>query len=141
MGIERDILKALQTGAGEAVTASALPALPIKYLGRTFTIPNDQKYLEIVHLPNNRLGDFWGAQKYYRGTMRLVLHYPNDDAGVYTPIDLIEQIGSFFTKDKTLRSGQAVVKIYENPDCSGPIEGGTETLYVVSIWYQCFAAE
>lgn len=141
MGVETDILKALQTAVTGAVAASALTTLPIKYLGRTFVIPNDQKWLEIVHLPNNRSGDFWGAQKYYRGTMRLILHWPNDDAGIYAPVDLVTQIGSFFDKDKSLRSGQSVVKIYENPDLSGSIEAGTESLFVVSIRYQCFSAE
>lgn len=141
MIIERDILKALQTATGDAVAASALSTLPIKYLGRTFTIPDDHKWLEIVHLPNNRLGDFWGNQKYYRGTIRLILHWQNNDAGAYVPIELIGQIGSFFNKDKTLLFGQAVVKIYENADFSGPLEAGTETLFIVSIRYQCFSAE
>jgi hypothetical protein len=141
MSVETDILKALQTAVAAAVDASALPLLPIKYLGRTFIVPDDQKWLEIVNLPNDIQGAFWGNEKYYRGTMRLILHWQNDDAGVYVPTDLIAQVGSFFDKDKSLRSGQSVVKIYEKPGVSALIEAGTETLFVLSVRYQSFSAE
>ncbi|WP_189406798.1 phage tail terminator-like protein [Mesorhizobium sp. M1A.F.Ca.ET.072.01.1.1] len=140
---EREILEALQTATRAAVEACPPPsnALPIKYLGRTFVIPDDQKWLELVHLPNNITGEFWGSSKTYRGTLRLILHWPNNDQGVYSPIDIIEQIGSFFAKGKSLQSGQSVVKIDENPDYFGSIETGTETVFVLTVRYQSFAAE
>lgn len=139
MSVERDILEALQAAAVEAVAASALSTLPIKFLLRTFPIPNDQKYLEIVHLPNNITGQYWGVEKTYRGTFRLLLHWQNNDEGAYSPIDLINKIGSFFAKGKSLPAGPFFVKITDIPDMSSPLEAGNESIFVLSIRYQCFA--
>lgn len=138
--LDTDILQSLQTATGQAVNASSLPSLPIKFLGRTWDIPNNQKYLEIVWLPNNRSNDFWGNEKIYRGSMRLILHWPNNDQGSYEPLSLLEELGSYFAKDKLLQNGVNSIQIYENSDISSPIEAGTESLYVVTVRYQCFAS-
>ena len=139
--METDILQTLQVATGQAVAASAMPTLPIKFLGRTFVIPSDQKWLELVHLPNNIPSQFWGNEKTFRGTLRLILHCPNNDQGSYEPISLLEQVGSFFTKAKLLQIGVNSMQFYDNPDYSGDISTGTDTIFVVSVRYQCFAAE
>lgn len=137
---EPAIIQALQTAVTAAVAASTSPSLPVKYLmvgtagGPAFTPPDDQKWLEIVWLPNNRTGDFLGDEKNHRGILRLVLHWPNGGGGIYEPTLLLQSIGSYFTKGRLL-SG---VQVYATPDPSGIIEQGTEVLLPVSILYQSY---
>lgn len=138
--VEREILQALQTATITAVEASTMNELPIKMLGRSFSPPNDQKYLEVVHIPNNIGGQYWGNEKTYRGLFRLILHWPNNDAGVYDPMNVLASIASHFGKDTILRNGSVSVKILENPNLTGVIESGQETIFPLSMRYQCFRA-
>ena len=134
------ILEALQTAVTAAVAASTSPALPVKYLlvgsarGAAFTPPSDQKWLELVWLPNNRRGDFLGSDKNHRGILRLVLHWPNDGGGVYEPSELLSSISSYFYNGRLL-SG---VQIYGTPDPTGIIEQDSEVLLPVSVLYQSY---
>lgn len=128
------ILEILQNVAIDAVAASLVPTLPIKCVAIGFTPPNDQKWLEIIFLPNNRNSDHWGNETNYRGTMRLILHWPNDSAGPYVPMALLDEIAAAFTKDALLQG----VQIYEKPDLTGVLDMGAETLYPCSIRYQRF---
>ena len=132
------VIRAFQNGVKAAVAASSTPDLPIKMKGRTFTPPNDQKYVEVVFIPNNQDGEFWGSEKTYQGIFRLILHWPNDDQGIYTPIERIESVASYFTKDVKLSVGDFALTIYEEPKLLGDIEAGTETLYPVSMSYRSF---
>lgn len=131
---ESAILSALQKGVTAAVAQSDNPALPVKYLLKGFTVPQDQKWLEIIWIPNNRSGDFLGAEKNHRGILRLVLHWPNTSGAVYEPIALFASITRYFSKGKLL-SG---VQIYATADPAGLIEEGDETLFPVAIYYQSF---
>ena len=137
---ESAIIQALQTAVTAAVAASTSPTLPVKYLmvgtagGPAFTPPADQKWLEIVWLPNNRTGDFLGDEKNHRGILRLVLHWPNSGGGVYEPVELLASITGYFTKGRLL-SG---VQVYATADPSGIIEQGNEVLLPVSILYQSY---
>lgn len=128
------ILSALQQGVIEAVAQSDAPTFPVKYVGRTFTPPDDQKWLELVWLPNNAGGDFIGDEKNYRGALRLILHWPNDDAGAYEAIATLSSIAAYFTKGLLLQS----VQIYETPDLTGTLEQGTEMLYPATLRYQSY---
>lgn len=127
------ILKALQTATIEAVAASEMPTLPIKGVALTFVPPNDQKYVELVFIPTNR-NDFWGNEKNYTGTFRIILHWPNDLVGPYQPMRVLASICSAFSKDTILSS----VKISANPDFTGVLENGAENLFPATIRYQCF---
>lgn len=131
---ETDIIRTLQQAVTAAVAASTSPSLPVYYLDIPFTIPNDKKWLEVVWLPNNRLGDFWGNEKQYQGIMRLVLHWPNTQSGSYAPLDLLASISGYFDKNRLLPN----VKIYEIADFTGILRDGDERLYPVSIFYQSF---
>jgi hypothetical protein len=133
--IEREILQALQTATINAVSASTMPLLPIKALGRTFDPPGDGRWLEIVHIPNNVIGQFWADGKTYRGLYRLILHWGLDDAGVYQPMDVIASIAAGFPKGSIFQNGSVSVKIYDEPDLVGVIEASPETLYPVTIRY------
>lgn len=138
--MEREILQALQTATITAVETSSIPTMPIKFLGRVFTIPNDHRYIEVVHIPNNRTNEYWNEERTYQGLFRLVLHWPSDDAGVYTPLNFLKSVAAYFTKDKTFRNGLASVKIYDHPMMNMPIETGQETIIPVTLPYRCFAA-
>ncbi len=132
---EKEILQSLQVAVRDyAVPLSITPTLPVKYVGRTITVPNDQKYLELIWIPNNRNNDYWGGEKNYQGLFRMVLHWPNNNLGAYSPIDVIESIGSYFTKNRFLQG----VKITETPDFRGPLEMGHETLYPSQLRYQSY---
>lgn len=137
---ELDILSALQQAVTAAVAASGTPTLPVKYLlvgtagGAAFTPPADQKWLELVWLPNNRQGDFIGNEKNHRGIFRMVLHWPNDGGGIYAPTEVLSSICAYFTNGRLL-SG---VQVYATPNPTGIIEQGNEVLIPVSILYQSY---
>lgn len=138
MMVEREIIEALQKATTAAVAASTLPSLAVKYLGRTFEIPNNHQYLEIVHIPNNIDNEFWGMEKTYRGLFRLLLHWPINDEGVYPPTSLMKSISSHFAKGSRFTAGGVSVKIYEEPDLTGMIEQPPELLFPVTIRYMSF---
>lgn len=132
---ESDIISALQKGVVAAVAESTSPTLPVKYLEVAFSEPNDGKWLEIVWIPNNRIGDFWGVEKNHQGLFRLILHWPNEQAGVYAPLAILGSVADYFYKGRLLAS---IVQIYEAADFTGSIANGDETLYPVSLRYQSY---
>lgn len=136
---EHHITNALQAGVTAALAAAGQSTLPTKYIGRTFTPPDSGKWLELVQLPNNLPSAYWGEESLYRGILRLILHWPADDQGAIPALTMLGSIVDFFSKDKTLAAGSVAVKITEKPDLSGMIEAGAETIFPVSIRYQCFA--
>lgn len=131
---EVQIIQALQQGVTAAVAASSAPSLSVAYIDRTFTVPDDGKWLEVLHIPNNRNTDFWGQQKNHRGLLRLVLHWPKGDFGPYAPLTVLESIGSYFTKGLELDG----VQIYSLPDYLGTIKDDDEVLYPASIMYTSY---
>lgn len=133
---ESDIISALQKGVTAAVAQSDLTTLPVKYLMKNpdFSAPADQKWLEIVWIPNNRTGDFLGGEQNYQGLLRLVLHWPNTPTAVYPPLDLLKSITRYFTIGKTL-SG---VQVYAIPRFDGMVENGSETLFTATILYRSY---
>jgi len=155
-------IRTFQDAIKEAVADSNTPTLPIKFKGRTFKPPKDQQYVEIVFIPNNPDGLFWGSEKLYQGIFRLILHWPNDDKGIYEPLNVIESVSSYFTKQRKLLyfttstwdNGQLwdndqawlndvgfdvfALNIYEEPKLLSDIEAGKETLYPVSMAYRSF---
>ena len=137
------VLKTLQTATLAAIAASDTPDLPVKMKGRTFEIPNDQKYLVVVFIPNNQSDRCWGEEQVYQGIFRLVLHWPVDDKGVYDPIDIVDfensgSVASYFTKTNALRTGGFGVNITQVPKLTGVIEAGHESLFPVSMSYRSF---
>ena len=134
MGAEESILRALQGGVTAAVAASGTPTPPVSYVGVNFIVPNDQKWLEVKWIPNNIKGDLWGDAKNHRGILRLYLHWPNDGAGPYRPLAVIESIGSYFTNGLLLSN----VQIYSKSDLTGVLQDGDDVIYPLSIRYQSY---
>lgn len=131
---EQDIIEALQHAVRDAVVSTSFQ-IPIKYLGRTFTIPDDQKWLEIVLIINNRTNETWGNERTFQGILRLILHWKNGDEGVYDPVAYLDEIAAYFTKNKVL---EANVKVYDHPSLTSVIEAGQELLFPLSIPYRSF---
>lgn len=131
---ESDIIDALQKGVTAAVAQSDNTSLPVKYLLKSFNTPQDQKWLEIVWLPNNRRGDFLGDEKNHRGILRLVLHWPNLSGAIYEPVELLGSIARYFTNGLVL-SG---VQVYGTADPDGVIEDGDDVLIPCSIYYTSY---
>lgn len=132
---EDDILSALQKGVTAAVAQSDNPSLPVKYLLKSFSIPNNQEWLEIVWIPNNRRGDFLGQEKNHRGILRLVLHWPNAGGDAYAPLRLLGSITRYFTKGLLLADS---VQVYDTADAGGLVQDGDDVLIPCSIYYQSF---
>ena len=65
--LEAYILEAFQA------KIATLSTLPVKYVGVNITPPSDGKWFEIVHIPNNVEGEFWGSDKTYQGFFRVIL--------------------------------------------------------------------
>lgn len=137
MSIEKQIIQALQQKVIAAVAASTIPTLPIKFLGVGFNPPDNQKWLELVFIPNNRSDATWGDEEYHRGIMRMILHWPNDGSGSYTPLDYIGAIGNSFTKGSKIGG---LLTVLNKPKLMSPIEAGLEILYPLTVEYSLFEA-
>ena len=134
--IETDISDALQTAVIDAVSASVMPGLLIKAIGRTG--PGVETYLEIVQIVNNRSGDYWDTSQVYQGGLRLILHWPVNDEGAIPAGRVRDSIAGYFVKGAVFSSGAASVMVYDNPTASGVIENGSELLLPVTVPYRDF---
>lgn len=138
MTIEADISSSLYTAVAAVVTASSIPALPVKYPLRTFVAPNDGKYIEVVQIRNNNDNETWDTGRTYRGILRVILHWPNNDAGAIAPSRFADEIASGFPKGSIYWNGAAKVTIQDHPDAGSMIDTPQDCLFPVSIEYQCF---
>ena len=132
MSVQANIIQGFQNAVKDAVAASTKPLLPIKFIGLAFSVPNDQKYLEIVHIPNAPAFEAWGEERLEQGAFRLILHWPV--GAPYEPVRLLEQITGHFQKDRRF-SG---FKVGGVPTFGGTLENGTENLYPATVRYQQF---
>lgn len=130
---DRDILQVLQQATTAAVAASSLPTLPIKFLGRNFSIPDDQKWIEPIVIPSGAV-EFWGTERNYTGLFRLVLHWPKDDAGAYGPLDVLASVADYFSKARRLQN----LEICATAAFAGVIDGGADLLYPANMRFQSF---
>lgn len=136
--IEKLISEALQKAVTAAVAASSTPGLEVKYMGRTLS-PQPDKFLEVLQIINNMQNETWGKERVYQGTLRLILHWPVDDAGIYPSSHVLDSISAYFKKEDRLWNGSTAVHIYDHPNASSVIPSGKELLFPVSIPYRSFA--
>lgn len=136
---ERYVLEALQK-AVLSVTGSM--DLIVKYVGRTLEAPSGERWLEIVYIPNNIENQYWDRSKTYRGVMRLIMHCPIDDEGVYANLDLAALIANGFTKGEKFADtgGNVLVSVTENPNVESVIEQSPEILIPITVRYSYFNA-
>lgn len=137
--MEQYVLEALQKAV---ISATAITGLPVKYVGRIFDIPSDGKWIEVIYIPNNIENQYWDDSKTYRGIMRLILHYPMDDTGVYSILNVAQQISDGLSKGSKFSDigNNVVVKISEVPNIQSILEEAPELLVPISVRYICFKA-
>ncbi len=135
---QKDILQTLHQYTIAAVAQSNVPTLPIKFVSVAFDPPDDGKYLELIHLPNNPSDQFWNDEEIYRGIWRMILHWPNNGSGAYTALELIGSIGDYFEKNGIIED---LIQITNKPKLLGILEEGKEILYPVSVQYQSFSLD
>lgn len=99
---EDDVLKALQASVIAAVAGTTFPTLPIMFINVTFNKPDNGKWLELVHLPNNGTDQTWGDEKNYRGIFRFILHWPNDGSGTTVPMKIIDSMCAYYKKSNRI---------------------------------------
>lgn len=134
--IESELVKILQ----RSVTSAVGDSIPVKYIGVNFKKPSNDKYWEIVYIPNNIKNELWGRGKTYRGIMRLILHWPQNNKGVYTPMEEVERVAAYYEKGKKMVSldGTTKITITDNPDLGGIYESESSLLLPLTIPYLCF---
>lgn len=134
MMIESKILNLLQKKVTEIVGNT----YPVKYINTN--IGNVDKFWEIVYIPNNIENEFWNSGKTYRGILRLVLHWPQDNKGIYKPMEEVERVANGFKKGLELFDDVNSIKvtITDNPDCTNVIEDEGKLLIPLTIKYLCF---
>jgi hypothetical protein len=129
--IEREYFEILQQAVLAAVSECDQPNLPIAFIDVPFIVPDDQKYLEVVIIPNESI-ETWGEEKICQGLFRLILHWPKNGSGAYPPLDVLGSITRFFTKDRPLQN----VRIYETATFAGVLDGGADALYPANMRYR-----
>lgn len=134
MMIESKILNLLQKKVTEVVGN----IYPVKYINTNMKAKD--KFWEIIYIPNNIENEFWDSGKTYRGIMRLVLHWPQDNKGVYKPMEEVERVANGLKKGLELFDDVNSIKvsITDNPDCTGVIEDEGKLLIPLTIKYLCF---
>jgi len=133
MSIETDILTTLQATVTAGRNASSVPGLPISYVGVSFNPPNDSKYLEIVHIPNDPSDVYWSNKQVYQGILRVILHWPKTGSGPYPATDLLSSIVNQFQKGTRLAND---IQIYQRPKILSSLAQSNEILYPASISYK-----
>lgn len=132
--IESKILNLLQKKVTEVVNN----VYSVKYINTN--IKAKDKFWEIVYIPNNIEDEFWDEGKTYRGIMRLILHWPQDNKGIYKPMEEAERVADGFKKGLELFDDKNHLKVTltDNADCTGIVENEGKLLIPLTIKYLCF---
>jgi len=133
---EEIVITALQASVVTSVAQSITPTLPVKYLNVTFVIPNDGKWLELVHIPNPPTDQTWGDEKIFRGLFRMLLHWPNDGAGAINANKLADSIMAGYSKSVAMNG---VLRLMNQPRLSNFIEEEKGTVGVITLEYSSFS--
>lgn len=130
--IESEIIDLLQ----KHVTKAVAGFFPVKYLNTN--IEATDSFWEIVYIPNNVENEFWDKGKTYQGILRLILHWPADNRGIYTPLQEAERVAAEFAKGLELFSNDVKVIITDNPNLTSLNEDDGKLLIPLTIRYLCF---
>lgn len=135
MNKERYVLEALMA----KVAAAIADVHPAKYPLTTINPPSSHPWWEILYLPNNPDGEFWGDEKTYQGIVRLILHYPMKNE-VFDAMDEVSRVSDQIKKGELLQDAgrNVTVKISEEPDTGAPMEEAPEALIPLTVRYTSF---
>lgn len=132
--IETDVLRGIIGAAIEAVGNR----YPIKAPGRVFTKPDNGKFVELVVIQDNNADPNWGDEQRFSGDIRVILHWPNDNAGIYTPIEELALIKAPLFKGRRIWQGNAKLLLTSNPQITDGIEGLDDVLYPLIVTYEYY---
>lgn len=134
--LERFVLEALQKKVINVVTGT----FPIKYVGRNIETPVDGKWWELVYIPSNVENEVWADGKTYRGILRLILHWPQNNEGVYQALDEVKRVSDGFVKGERMSDPLNTVSVVvtEHPNMTDIIEQSPELLIPLTVRYSCF---
>lgn len=133
--VESQIIKLLQTAVITAVNG----VFPLKPLNVNIEPPAAGKWWEIVYIPNNRENEFWSDEQTYTGILRLVLHWPQDNTGIYTAMNEAVRVADALPKGSLFQSTSGLkVRIVDNPNISNVIEESPNLIIPLTLRYQCF---
>lgn len=149
MTIDSAVLKTLQRQVISDIENSPY-ALPVQAIDVSFTVPNNQKYYELVNNPIDQ-GEFWGNEEIVSGVFNIVLHYPLEGSGAYSKIERLEYFKSLYFKGRNIFANNRRVLIDGNPRIGGVQRGkyvdgvgftvandGSHTLTALSLPYASF---
>lgn len=134
--VESKILKLLQQKALEVINDNKF----VKCLNVNYNPPANKRWWEVVYIPNNVENEFWDTGKTYKGIFRLILHWPQNNQGIYKPMEEAERVAKGFPKGLKLCDtiNGITVTIIEQPDCQNIIESEGELLIGLTIKYLYF---
>ena len=135
ISFEKNVIQALQ----KAVVSAVEEVYPVKFVGRNAP-EHSGKWWEIVYIPDNVENEFWADGKTYRGILRLVLHWSQDDQGVEKALDEAARISLDFSKGSVFEDdGQEMqVRIVDHPNVLSVIEERSEMIIPLTIRYSSF---
>lgn len=133
MAIETDVQRAIVGAVISAIGSS----YPIKAPGRVFT--GAAPYIELHVINDNNGNETWGNEQLFSGDIRVILHWPIDDSGVYSQLDALANIKAQFPKGRRIRYGAAAnLLISDTPRIIDRIEGGADILFPLIVPFQYY---
>lgn len=132
--IENQISTILFTAIETAIGGNQTPT---KWPLRTFNIPNDGKWIEVIQIRNNPSDEYWNEEKIYQGLVRVLLHWPASDEGAIEPTGIIDNAAEALPKGNVSLPPVRVV-FYDNPDVGTPVEDGADNIFPLTLRYRCF---
>lgn len=133
--IESKIIEALQKRAIESVNDDKY----IKCLNVNYNPPSNKRWWEVLYFPSNYENESWDTGKTYRGILRLILHWPQKNQGIYKPMHEVERVAEGFKKNTQLTDTSKTVKVIitDNPNVTSVIEEESGLLIGLTIKYLC----
>lgn len=127
------LLARLGTLAGDA------GALPIAWPNKSFTPPNDGKFLRVDFIPNrvDRIEIASDGAHQMRGLLQVSVMWPKGE-GTDTPLDIAGAIVAAYAADLTLWDGELSVRVYERPAVAGVIVEDQRVMIPVTILWEEF---
>ena len=132
--IELDIKRGLYKTV-EAATAAITAPLPVQYPGVAFSPPDDNKFIEVVDLPNDTSIETWSNGSSYSGTMRILLHWPIDGKGALPGLTKLLEYKPYFAKGTVIWENGNKIIITAEPTLSSLIATDRDLLQPMNIKY------
>lgn len=134
---DRMVITALQQSLIAAIATTTIPTIPVKFLNVAFNVPDDGKWIEPIHIPNNPPDTTWGDEQVYRGIYRIILHWPNLGQGSYDAFNFMKPIVNYYIKNRKLNG---VLSLLNRPKLTTVTEEGKGLILPFSFEYLSFSA-